>query len=295
METIGEREKMQVERANATGLQPVVFVHGLWLLASSWDSWAKLFEDAGFVALTPGWPGDPVTVEEARAHPERLAGKSIGRIADYYEQIILSIKKTPVIVGHCFGGLLSEILAGRGLSAATVAISPAPFRGGLSLPISTLRSALPVLSNPANHDRAVALTYDQFRYAFANAVDEEEAKALYDRFSVPGGAAPVFQSALANLNPWTEAKVESNEDRGPLLIIVGSEDRTTPPPIAQASFEIEEKHNDDVTEYLEIAERGHSLTIDRGWQEVAEKALAFVQRFAPAELAAWIASGARTA
>lgn len=279
MSSIMDYESAQVERANATGLEPIVFVHGLWLLPSSWDRWAKRFEAAGYVALTPGWPDDPETAEEARAHPERFAHKTIEQIADHFEQIILNVKKIPAIVGHSVGGLLGEILAGRGLSTVTVAISPAPFRGVLPLPISALKSASPVLENPANRNRAVPLTYDQFRYAFANAVDESEAKELYEQFSVAGSGEPLFQSASANLNPWTEAKVEANENRGPMLIIAGEQDRTVPPAIAEASFKIEEQRNDDITEYLEMPGRGHSLTIDHGWQEVADKTLAFVQRF----------------
>src|SRR5438045_3625365 len=175
----------QIDRANATGLQPVVFVHGLWLLPSSWDRWAAMFEEAGFTALTPGWPDDPETVEEANAHPEVMAHKTVGQVADHFHEIVSGLKKKPAIVGHSFGGLLAQILAGRGLSAATVAIDPAPFRGVLPLPLSVLKSAWPVLGNPANRNRAIPLTFEQFRYAFANAVSEEEAKQLYDSFRGP--------------------------------------------------------------------------------------------------------------
>jgi len=273
------RDADQVQRANASGLTPVVFVHGLWLLPSSWDRWATLFEEAGYSALTPGWPDDPETVAEANANPTTFARKGVGDVADHFDALIRKLDKKPAVIGHSFGGLLAQIIAGRGLSAATVAIDPAPFRGVLPLPISALRASSPVLTNPANRNRAVPLSYEQFRYAFANAVDEDEAKALYETFAVPAPGAPLFQAASANLNPWTEAKVNSkNPDRGPLLIISGEKDHTVPWAIANASFK-KQKRNAGVTEIIEIPNRGHALTIDSGWREVADTALAFVQRF----------------
>jgi non-heme chloroperoxidase len=280
--TITEHEMQQVERANETGRQPVVFVHGLWLLPSSWDRWAAVFEEAGFTALTPGWPDDPETVEEAKAHPEVFAHKTVGQVADHFDEIVSGLKKKPAIIGHSFGGLLAQILAGRGRSAVTVAINPAPFRGVLPLPVSTLKSVWPVLGNPANRNRAVPLTYDQFRYAFANAVGEEEARQLYDTFAVPASGAPLFQAATANLNPWTEAQVDTeNPDRGPLLIISGEKDHTVPWAIAHAEFKRQEGNagTSSVTEIVEMKNRGHSLTIDSGWREVADTALDFVRRF----------------
>ena len=277
--SITEHELEECKRANATGKPPVVFVHGLWLLPNSWDRWAALFEEAGFAALTPGWPDDPDTVEEAKAHPEVFAGKSIGQVADHFETIIRGLDRKPAIIGHSFGGLLTQILAGRGLAAVSVAIDPAPFRGVLPLPISALKSAFPVLGNPANRNRAVPLTFDQFRFSFANAVTEEEAQQLYDTYSVPTAGKPLFQAATANLNPWTEAKVDTdNPDRGPLLIISGEKDNTVPPAIANASYK-QQQDNAGVTEIIEIKGRGHALTIDSGWREVAETALAFVKRF----------------
>ena len=277
--TITEHELRECQAANATGRQPVVFVHGLWLLPSSWDRWAAVFEEAGYTALTPGWPDDPETVEEAKEHPEVFAHKTVGQVADHFEEIIRGLEKRPVVIGHSFGGLLAQILAGRGLATVTVAIDPAPFRGVLPLPISSLRSAFPVLGNPANRSRAVPLTYEQFRYAFANAVGEDEAKELYETFSVPAAGAPLFQAATANLNPWTEVKVDSeNPQRGPLLIVSGENDNTVPWAIANASFK-KQQRNPSVTEIVEIAGRGHSLTIDNGWREVADTALAFVRRF----------------
>jgi non-heme chloroperoxidase len=278
-QTITEHEAQQVEHANATGKQPVVFVHGLWLLPSSWERWAALFEAAGYTALTPGWPDDPETVEEANAHPEVFAHKTVGQVADHFDAILRKLARKPAVVGHSFGGLLAQILAGRGLSAATVAVAPAPFRGVLPLPISALKSAWPVLGNPANRNRAVPLTLEQFRYGFANAVGKAEAQELYETFAVPAAGAPLFQAAAANLNPWTEAKVDTdNPDRGPLLILNGEKDHTVPHAIAHASFK-QQQHNSGVTEFVEIPDRGHALTIDSGWREVAEHALAFVQRF----------------
>ena len=279
MAAISEQEEDQVNKANASGLAPVVFVHGLWLLASSWDRWRTVFEEAGYATVAPDWPDDAATVDEANEHPEVFARKSVGQIADHSEDVIRKLDRKPAVIGHSFGGLLTQILAGRGVSAATVAIDPAPFRGVLPLPISALRSSSPVLRNPANRRRAVPLTYEQFRYGFANALDEDEAKSLYDEFAVPGSGEPIFQAAAANLNPWTEAKVDTkNPDRGPLLIISGERDHTVPWPVANASYKLE-KRNPGVTEIVKMKGRGHSLTIDNGWAEVADTALAFIQRF----------------
>jgi non-heme chloroperoxidase len=274
-----EYELEQVERANATTATPVVFVHGLWLLPSSWERWVAFFEEAGYVTLTPGWPDDPETVADAKAHPEAFAGKGIGAIADYEEGIIRRLDRKPVVIGHSFGGLLTQILAGRGLAAASVSISPAPFRGVLPLPISSLRAASVALRNPANWNRAVPLSYEQFRYSFANAVGEDEAKELYLGYSVPGSGEALFQAAASNLNPWSEAKVDSkNPARGPMLIISADSDHTVPWAIANASYK-REKRNPGVTEIVKMENRGHALTIDSGWREVAETALTFVKRF----------------
>jgi non-heme chloroperoxidase len=276
---ITDHEAEQIDRANAAGLTPVVFIHGLWLLPSSWDRWTTLFEEAGFTALTPGWPDDPETVEEAKAHPEVFAGKSVGDVADHYDAVIRRLERKPAVIGHSFGGLLTQIVAGRGLSATSVAIDPAPFRGVLPLPISALRAGSPVLGNPANRNRAVPLTYDQFRYSFANAVTEDEARELFETFAVPAPGKPLFQAATANLNPWTEAKVDTdNPDRGPLLIISGEKDHTVPWALSNAAYK-QQKDNPGVTEITEIKGRGHALTIDSGWREVADTALAFVRRF----------------
>jgi non-heme chloroperoxidase len=279
MGAITEHETQQISDANASGRTPVVFVHGLWLLPSSWDRWRTVFDAAGYTTLAPGWPDDPETVAEARERPETFANKSIKEVADHFDDVIRQLKKKPAVIGHSFGGLLTQILAGRGLSAASVAIDPAPFRGVLPLPISSLRSAAPVLTNPLNHNRAVPLTYEQFRYAFANAVTEDEAKELYSTFAVAAPGEPLFQAAAANLNPWTEAKVDTkNPDRGPLLILDGELDHVVPWAIANASYK-RQKRNEGVTAIAKIAGRGHALTIDSGWREVADTALGFIKRF----------------
>jgi non-heme chloroperoxidase len=279
MAAITDHEAEQVTQANASGRTPVVFVHGLWLLPMSWDRWRTVFEAAGFSTISPGWPDDPNTVAEANAHPDVLAHKTVGQIADHFEDVVGMLTKRPAVIGHSFGGLLAQILAGRGVSDATVAIDPAPFRGVLPLPISALKSAAPVLGNPLNRQRAVPLTYEQFRYAFANVVTEDEAHELYNTYAVPGSGVPLFQAATANFNPWTEAKVKSkNPDRGPLLIIEGEKDHTVPWAVANASFK-KQKRNKGVTEIVKMTGRGHSLVIDHGWSEVADTALEFVQRF----------------
>jgi pimeloyl-ACP methyl ester carboxylesterase len=275
-----ERELRQVERANANGRTPVVFIHGLWLLPSSWDRWADMFEEAGYAVLTPSWPDDPETVAEAREHPEVLAGKTLGQIADHTAEVIGALEKKPAVMGHSTGGLLAEIIADRGLSAATVAIDPGPFRGVLPLPYSTLRVSAPVLRNPLNRSRAVTLTFDQFKYGWTNAIgDEHEAQRLYDTYHVAGPGVALMQMANANVNPFTEAKLDPrNPDRGPLLIIDGEKDHTVPWAIANAAYK-RQRHNPAITEIQQVPNRGHSLTIDNGWREVAGRALAFVERF----------------
>jgi pimeloyl-ACP methyl ester carboxylesterase len=277
---ITERERVQIERANATSATPVVFIHGLWLLPSSWDRWAALFEEAGYVAVTPDWPDDPATVEEARANPDALARKTLKQVADHTTQVITALERKPAVIGHSTGGLLAEMLAGRGLSAATVAIDPGVFRGVLPLPFSVLKGVGPFLINPATRGRAVTLTFDQFEYGWANALDEKEGRELYDTYHVAGSGISLVQMGNANLNPWTEAKVDTkNPDRGPLLIIDGEKDHTVPWAIADAAYKRQQR-NPGVTEIVKVPNRGHSLTIDHGWREVAQTALDFVKRFA---------------
>jgi pimeloyl-ACP methyl ester carboxylesterase len=263
MATISERENREVEAANASGRTPVVFIHGLWLLPSSWAAWAEFYEQAGYAPLTPDWPGDPVTVDQARAEPEVLAGKSLRQVADHTAEVIAALDTKPVVMGHSTGGLLAQMLAGRGLAAATVAIDPGVFRGVLPLPFSVLKGVGPFLLDPRTRGRAITLTFDQFRYGWANALDEQEARELYDTYHVAAPGIALVQMGNANVNPWTEAKVDTtNPARGPLLIIDGEKDHTVPWAIAHAAYK-----------------RGHSLTIDHGWREVAQTALDFVKRY----------------
>ncbi|MGZ3679238.1 MAG: alpha/beta hydrolase [Ktedonobacterales bacterium] len=281
MTAITSHEQQEIDRANASGLQPVVFVHGLWLLASRWDNWRTLFEENGYTTLAPGWPDDPETVAEANDDPEVFAHKRLKQITEHYLDAIGQLSMRPAVIGHSFGGLISLMLAGKGASIATFAISPAPFRGVLPLPPSALKSGFPVLGNPANYNRAVPLTLDQFKYGFANAVDENEANTLYETFAAPGSGVPIFQAATANLNPWTEDHVDTkNPERGPLLIVAGEKDHTVPPAIANAAYKLEQR-NEGVTQYTEIPDCGHSLTIDHGWRDVAEAALAFIGQQLP--------------
>ncbi len=278
--TLAGWEREEIERANDTGKTPVVFVHGLWLLSSSWRPWRDLFEEHGFATLAPGWPDDPATVAEAREHPEVFARKMVQQVTDHYLDAIRVLNRTPAVVGHSFGGLIAQKIAGEGVAAATVAIDNAPFKGVLPLPVSSLRSAAPVLANPANAGRGVSLTWEQFRYGWVNNLDEEEGRRLYETFHVPAAGVPLFQAAFANVNPFGgETRVDSkNPARGPLLIIGGEKDHTVPPAITNASHKIQSK-NPGVTELVTIPGRGHSLTIDSGWRTVADEALAFIERF----------------
>jgi non-heme chloroperoxidase len=279
MATISDRENRQIEAANASGRTPIVLIHGLWLLPSSWNNWVDYFEQESYAGVTPDWPDDPETVEEARANPEVLANKSLKQVADHTAEVIDKLDRKPAVMGHSTGGLLTFMIADRGLSAASVAIDPGPFRGVLPLPISALRSASPVLRNPFNRSRAITLTLDQFKYGWTNALSDEEAKQLYETYHVAGPGKALMQMANANLNPWTEAKVDpKNPERGPLLIIDGEKDHTVPWAIANAAYKRQSK-NEAVTEISKIPNRGHALTIDSGWREVAQKALDFVKRF----------------
>jgi non-heme chloroperoxidase len=278
MATLTVHEQAEIDAANASGRPAVVFIHGLWLLSSSWAPWRGVFEEAGYATVAPGWPDDPETVAEANEHPEVFAHKTVGQVADHYAAAVAALDRKPGVVGHSFGGLLAQIVAGRALAAVAVAVDPAPFRGVLPLPLSALKASSPVLRNPANHGRAVALTYDQFRFAFANAVDEDEAHRLHETYAVPAPGAPLFQAATANLNPWTVVRVDStNPDRGPLLLISGEKDNTVPWSMTHAAYK-RQKRNPGVTEIKEIPGRGHSLTIDSGWREVADAALDFVRK-----------------
>ena len=280
MAWIAERENREIEAANASGKTPVVLIHGLWLLPSSWANWVDFFKQAGYAPLTPDWPDDPATVEEARANPDVFAKKTLKDIADHTVEIVHALDKKPVVMGHSTGGLLAQMLAGRGLAAATVAIDPGVFRGVLPLPGSVLKGVGPFLINPLTRSRAITLTFKQFKYSWANALDDVEAKQLYDTFHVAGSGIALAQMGDANLNPWTQAKVDTKSPkRGPLLIIDGEKDHTVPWAIAHAAYE-RQKHNPAVTQIKKVPDRGHALTIDHGWRVVAQTALDFVKPLA---------------
>jgi pimeloyl-ACP methyl ester carboxylesterase len=277
MPALTDTERAEIGRANASGLRPVVFVHGLWLLSSSWDRWRALFEEQGYTTLAPGWPDDPESIEQAKADPEVFANKMIAEVTDHYLEAIAALSIDPAVIGHSFGGLIAQKIAGEGVAAVTVAIDSAPFRGVLPLPASTLKSAAPILTHPTSIGTSVSLTYEQFAFGWSNALSDEEGRALYDEFHVPAARNPLFQAATANLNPFTEASVDTkNHERGPLLIVSGDEDNTAPAAIQKAIFARQER-NPALTELVQIPGRGHSLTIDHGWKEVAEIALGFVR------------------
>jgi pimeloyl-ACP methyl ester carboxylesterase len=257
---------------------PVIFIHGLWVHSTAWQPWIEHFDAAGYDASAPGWPGDPDTVLGARANPEAIADKGIDDIAEHYAAIIKELPAPPILIGHSFGGMIAQKLLGQGLAAAAVAIDAAQIKGVLPLPLSALKSTLPVFKNPANRHRAVSLTGEQFRYSFGNAVSEEESQALFDRWSIPAPGKPLFEAAAANFNPHSPAKVDTaNEVRGPLLLITGGKDHTVPESVTRATLK-QYRHSDAVTDLLEFPDRAHSLTIDSGWREVADASLAWLQK-----------------
>lgn len=283
MSTLTSRELDEIERANAEGRPVVAFVHGLWLLSSSWDRWRAVFEENGYATIAPGWPDDPETVEEARERPEVFARKMVQAVTDHYLEAIGGLSSKPAVVGHSFGGLIAQKIAGVGASAATVSIDPAPGRGVLPLPPSALKAGSAVLGNPANARRSVTLTYEEFRYGWTNNLSEEESRTLYDEFHVAASGVPIFQAAVANLNPFSETKVDYKaEDRGPILLVSGEKDHTVPHAITHAAYKKHAHNTHAPTEFIEIPDRGHSLTIDSGWREVAQTALDFLQKHHPA-------------
>ncbi|ANF32604.1 alpha/beta hydrolase [Leifsonia xyli] len=275
-------ERDEIDAANASGRTPVVFVHGLWLLSSSWQPWRALFEEQGFATIAPGWPDDPETVEQAKSDPDVFAGKMVRQVTDHYAEAIDALDQAPVVIGHSFGGLIAQKLAGESKNAVTVAIDAAQFKGVTALPASALKAGAPALLKFNHSKHGVTLTYEQFAYGWTNAVSDEEGRALYEKYHVPASGVPIFQAATANFNPFAETKVVTdNHDRGPLLLIAGSEDHTVPQSVVENEYRIQQK-NPGVTELVVIPNRGHSLIIDSGWREVADEALEFVQRHAPA-------------
>ncbi len=253
-----------------TNPTPVIFIHGLWLHASSWNPWADLFAREGYQPLAPGWPGDSATVEESRENPESIADHGVDDVVDHYAAIIAALPARPILVGHSFGGLIAQKLLGQDLAVAAVAIDAAQIKGDLPLPLSALRATLPVFKNPANKHKAVTLTPEQFRYAFGNALSEEESDALYQRWTIPAPGRPLFEAATANFNPHASTKVDTrNSARGPLLLISGGKDHTVPESVVRATA-AQYRHSEAVTDLIDFPGRGHSLTIDSGWQAVAD-------------------------
>jgi len=256
---------------------PVVFVHGLWLHADSWRAWVDRFREAGYGAMAPGWPGDSATVEETRNHPEAVAGHGIGDIVDHYARIIGGLDAKPIVIGHSFGGLIVQRLLGQNVAAAAVAIDPAPIKGVIYLPPSALRVASIALRNPANRKRAVALSAKQFRYGFGNALSAEESTRLFERWTIPSPGKPLFEAASANLSRHSPAKVDTrNAARGPLLVTAGGKDHTVPTAISRSTLK-QYRRSSAVTDLEEFPNRGHSLTIDNGWTEVADAVLAWLK------------------
>jgi pimeloyl-ACP methyl ester carboxylesterase len=256
---------------------PVVFIHGLWLHATSWGAWEELFRGAGYEPIAPGWPHEPSTVAQAREKPELVANIGIDDAVNHYAEIIGALAAPPVIIGHSFGGLITEKLLGQGHGAAGVAIDPAQIKGVLPLPLAQLRAGLPGLGNPANLHKAVSLTQKEFRFGFGNALTEEESNELYEKWTIPSPARPLFQAAAANFALHSEAKVNTgNETRGPLLLISGTADHTVPDVVTRSTLK-QYRDSTAVTELKQFQGRGHSLTIDSGWQEVADAVLAWLK------------------
>jgi pimeloyl-ACP methyl ester carboxylesterase len=257
---------------------PVLFIHGLWLHATSWAPWTDLFRDAGYETSAPGWPGEPDTVDEARAHPEAIADHGIDDVVAHYGKLIEQLAAKPILIGHSFGGMIAQKLLGQDLATAAIAVDAAQIKGVLPLPLSSLRSTLPVFSNPANRNRAVSLTAEQFRYGFGNALPPEESDALWERWAIPAPGKPLFEAASANFSIHSPAKVDTgNPDRGPLLLIMGGRDHTVPEAITKSTLK-QYRHSPAVTELMEFPDRGHSLTIDHGWRDVAEACLAWLRK-----------------
>lgn len=276
MSELTDHELDEITRVNDSKKQPVLFVHGLWMLPASWRNWEELFATHGFVTLSANWPNDPTNVDEARSNPQLFAGHSVADIEKRISLLINKLDLPPILIGHSFGGLLVQKLAGDGLSLCTIAIDPAPMKGVLPLPGSVLKANLPVLLKPSNRTGAITLTQEKFRFVFGNAISAEESNSLHKEFAVPTPGKPLFEAAFANFNPKAGTKVDLlNSKRGPLLIISGEMDNAVPRSLTSAAFKLQGR-NENKTEFIEIAGRGHSLVIDKGWPEVADIALKFI-------------------
>lgn len=259
---------------------PVVFVHGLWIHGTAWGGWEDAFREAGYAPVSPGWPGDGETVADTREHPDRVAGHGIDDVVEHYAGVIATLGAKPVVVGHSFGGLIAQRLLGQDVASAAVAIDPAPIKGVLVLPVSSLRVASVALKNPLNRSRAVSLSKEQFRYGFGNAITEQESDALYEQWTIPSPGRPLFEAAVENFSFHSPGKVATdNEGRGPLLLVSGGKDHTVPPSLTHSTIK-QYRHSSAVTDLEEFPDRGHSLTIDAGWPEIAGTALNWLQKHA---------------
>jgi pimeloyl-ACP methyl ester carboxylesterase len=255
---------------------PVVFIHGLWIHATAWKPWLDLFADEGYSVSAPGWPGDGETVEATRKDPSGLDEIGIEAICHHYAETIRDLDALPIVIGHSFGGLIAQELLAKGFASAAVAIDPAPIKGVKILPFAQLRAGLPVLGNPANRKRTVALTAKQFQYAFGNAIPEAESDALFARWTIPGPGRPLFEDATANFVKDSPASVDTHAaERGPLLLISGTEDHTVPRSVTAAVVKLY-ADGPSRTDYLEFEGRGHSLTMDAGWRDIAVASLGWL-------------------
>ncbi len=256
---------------------PVLFIHGLWLHASSWDPWAERFRTAGYDPQTPGWPGDGDTVEACRQNPDAIGDHGIDDVVAHFAGIIDTLPSAPILVGHSFGGMIAQKLLGQDRALAAVAIDAAQIKGVLPVPLSALRATLPVFKNPANKHRAVSLTAEQFRFAFANAISDDESDQLFERWTIPAPGRPLFEAAAANFNPHSPAKVDTdNQNRGPLLLIASGKDNTVPESVTRATLK-QYRHSAAVTDITTFPDRGHSLVIDSGWPEIADTCLTWLK------------------
>ncbi len=254
----------------------IVFIHGLWLHTTSWHPWMDFFNEKGYQTMNPAWPGDSISVALCRVNPQAIANRGVAEVADSYAKVIADLPEAPIVIGHSFGGLIAQIILGRGIASAGIALDPAPMKGVWQLPLSALKASLPVLGNPFNLKKAVSLTFNQFKYGFANAIPEEQARELYDLWTIPAPGRPLFQAALATF-AGKETKVDTgNATRGPLLITGGEKDHIAPPILGKASAK---KYNSSViTEFKLFENRGHSLASDHGWKEVAEYCLEWLNK-----------------
>jgi non-heme chloroperoxidase len=261
------------DAAPATPRQTIVLIHGLWLTPLSWEGWKQRFESRGHQVLAPAWPGLEGSVEELRANTAPYERLGVKEIADHYDRIVRGLERPPIVMGHSFGGLITQLLLDRGLGAAGVAVHPAPIKGVLGLPFSQLKVAWVALKSPANRHKAQMLTPEQFHYGFTNTMTLEQSRPIYDRLAVPGPGRTLFQAGLANFNPNAVTKVNRhNSSRAPLLMLAGGKDHTVPASTVRAAYKLQKKSG-AVTEIEEYPERSHFTVGQDGWEAVADHAL----------------------